>query len=108
MTSRRQGDTDIFTNGTLRYMARSARESDAEAIEFVSSFFKRLGLKVTIEVNNRRLIEQYIKTKSSEYQKMKQVLEMFRAVDKVPKKGAEAVLQEYSKKIDPVEIKNAH
>ena len=81
-----------------------SRESDAEAIEFVSSFFKSLGLKVTIEVNDRQLIEQYI-NKKLEISEKETVLEMFRAVDKVPKKGAEAVLQEYSKKLDPSKLK---
>jgi histidyl-tRNA synthetase len=77
-----------------------SRESDAEVIEFVSSFFSRLGLLVTIEVNDRQLIEQYIKTKLG-ISKQEVVLDLFRAVDKVPKKGSNAVIQEYAGKIDP-------
>lgn len=80
-----------------------SQESDAEVIAFVSTYFKRLGLKVAIEVNDRQLIEQYIKTKlgiSSE----EGMLEMFRAVDKVPKKGAQAVLAEYKDKIEPAKL----
>lgn len=76
-----------------------SQDSDAEVIEFVSVFFKKLGLKVTIDVNDRQLVEQYIKTRlgiSSE----EAMLEMFRAVDKVPKKGAQAVLQEYGDRIE--------
>lgn len=76
-----------------------SQESDAEVIEFVSTFFKKLGLQVAIEVNDRHLVEQYIKTKlgiTSE----ERMLEMFRAVDKVPKKGAPAVLAEYKDKIE--------
>jgi len=76
-----------------------SQDSDAEVIEFVSMFFKKLGLKVTIDVNDRQLVEQYIKTRlgiSSE----EAMLEMFRAVDKVPKKGAQAVLQEYRDRIE--------
>jgi len=79
------------------------QESDAEVIEFVSAFFKKLGLKVTIEVNDRQLIEQYIKTKlgiSGE----ERMLEMFRAVDKVPKKGSHAVLTEYEGRIEPSKL----
>jgi histidyl-tRNA synthetase len=75
-----------------------SQESDAEVIEFVSAFFNKLGLKVAIEVNDRQLVEQFIKTKlgiSTE----ETMLEMFRAVDKVPKKGAQGVLQEYKGKI---------
>ncbi|HEU4604652.1 MAG TPA: histidine--tRNA ligase [Nitrososphaera sp.] len=80
-----------------------SQESDAEVIEFVSTFFKKLGLKVAIEVNDRQLIEQYIRTKlgiSSE----EEMLEMFRAVDKVPKKGAQAVLAEYKDRIEPAKL----
>jgi histidyl-tRNA synthetase len=76
-----------------------SQESDAEVIEFVSAFFSKLGLKVAIEVNDRQLIEQFIKSKlgiSTE----EEMLEMFRAVDKVPKKGAQGVLQEYKGKIE--------
>ena len=79
------------------------QESDAEVIEFVSLFFKKLGLQVKIEVNDRRLIEEYIKTKlaiSSE----DAMLDMFRAVDKVPKKGAQAVLQEYRERVEPTKL----
>ena len=78
-------------------------ESDAEVIEFVSTFFKKLGLKVTIEVNDRQLIEQYIRTKLGVADEQK-MLEMFRAVDKVPKKGAQAVLAEYKDSIESVKL----
>ena len=84
---------DIEVYGPFR------QDSDAEVIEFVSTFFKKLDLQVVIEVNDRQLIEQYIKTKlgiSSE----EMMFEMFRAVDKVPKKGAQAVLSEYKDKIE--------
>jgi histidyl-tRNA synthetase len=76
-----------------------SRESDAEVIEFVSTFFRKLGLKVTIEVNDRQVIEQFIKVKLgvTEQEKM---MEMFRAVDKVPKKGPAGVLEEYKDRIE--------
>ncbi|HXV46498.1 MAG TPA: histidine--tRNA ligase [Nitrososphaera sp.] len=80
-----------------------SQESDAEVIEFVSMFFKKLGLKVAIEVNDRQLVDQYIRTKlgiSGE----EAVLEMFRAVDKVPKKGAQAVLAEYKDRIETAKL----
>jgi histidyl-tRNA synthetase len=80
-----------------------SQESDAEVIEFVSTFFKKLGLKVAIEVNDRQLIEQYIKMKLGIADEEK-VLEMFRAVDKVPKKGAQAVLAEYKGRIEPEKL----
>ena len=85
------------------YSPLSQEESDAEVIEFVYAFFKKLGLQVTIEINDRQLLEQYIRTKlgiSGE----DATLEMFRAVDKVPKKGAQAVLQEYKDRIEPAKL----
>jgi histidyl-tRNA synthetase len=80
-----------------------SQESDAEVIEFVSTFFKKLDLKVAIEVNDRQLVEHYIKARlgiSTE----EVMLEMFRAADKVPKKGAQAVLQEYKDRIEPAKL----
>jgi histidyl-tRNA synthetase len=76
-----------------------SQESDAEVIEFVSVFFEKLGLEVSIEVNDRQLVEEYIKSKLGITDEEK-VLEMFRAVDKVPKKGAQAVLAEYKDTIE--------
>jgi histidyl-tRNA synthetase len=81
-----------------------SQESDAEVIEFVYTFFRTLGLKVAIEINDRQFLEQYIRKKlgiSSE----ETMLEMFRAVDKVPKKGAQAVLAEYRDKIEPAKMR---
>jgi histidyl-tRNA synthetase len=75
-----------------------SNESDAEVIEFVSVFFKKLGLDVNIEVNDRQLMEQFVRQRlgvTDEHM----ILEMFRAVDKVPKKGANGVFLEYKDKI---------
>jgi histidyl-tRNA synthetase len=80
-----------------------SQESDAEVIEFVSVFFRKLGLKVTIDVNDRQLIEQYIKTRLG-ISNEEAMLEMFRAADKVPKKGAQAVLQEYRDRIESAKL----
>jgi histidyl-tRNA synthetase len=80
-----------------------SQESDAEVIEFVYRFFRRLGLEIAIEINDRQLLEQYVRKKlgiSSE----EVLLEMFRAIDKVPKKGAQGVLDEYKDKIDPAKL----
>ncbi|MGI0005254.1 MAG: ATP phosphoribosyltransferase regulatory subunit, partial [Nitrososphaera sp.] len=74
-------------------------ESDAEVIEFIASFFKKLGLAVSIEVNDRQLVEQYIRERLGVTDDAK-VVEMFRAVDKVPKKGAAAVLHEYKDTVE--------
>ena len=80
-----------------------SHESDAEVIEFVASFFKRLGLEVSIHVNDRQMVEQFIRSKL-DITEEKVVLEMFRAVDKVPKKGVPAVTEEYKNIVDPVKL----
>jgi histidyl-tRNA synthetase len=78
-------------------------ESDAEVIEFIASFFKKLDLPVSIEVNDRQLVEQYIRERLGVADDAK-IVEMFRAVDKVPKKGAAAILHEYKDVIEPARL----
>jgi histidyl-tRNA synthetase len=82
-----------------------SQESDAEVIEFVSAFFKKLGLDVTIQVNDRQLVEEYIR-KVLGITEEEKLLEMFRAVDKVPKKGAQGVLAEYKDAIEPAKLQS--
>lgn len=81
------------------------QESDAEVIEFVYRFLRMLGLKAAIEINDRKLIEQYIR-KRLDISSEETILEMLRAVDKVPKKGPQAVLQEYKDKIEPAKLQS--
>lgn len=80
-----------------------SQESDAEVIEFTSAFFKKLGLDVSIQVNDRQMVEQFIRSRLGISDEGK-MLEMFRAVDKVPKKGAQTVLQEYRDAIEPAKL----
>jgi histidyl-tRNA synthetase len=80
-----------------------SQESDAEVIEFVSVFFKKLDLPVSIQVNDRQLVEEFIRSRLGITDEQK-VLEMFRAVDKVPKKGAQGVLQEYKDAVEPAKL----
>ncbi|MFL6372888.1 MAG: ATP phosphoribosyltransferase regulatory subunit, partial [Nitrososphaera sp.] len=89
-----------FHQWDIEIYGPSSQESDAEIIEFVNTFFTKLGLKVKIEINDRQLIEEYI-TKNLGITSEEVMLEMFRAIDKVPKKGADAVLVEYKERIDP-------
>lgn len=76
-----------------------SHESDAEVIEFVSVFLKKLGLKVSIEINDRQLMEEFVRRQLGIEDEYK-ILEMFRAIDKVPKKGTNAVLEEYKDKFE--------
>jgi histidyl-tRNA synthetase len=75
-----------------------SQESDAEVIEFISVFFKKLGLDVIIEINDRQLMEEYVRNRLGVSDEQ-MILEMFRAVDKVQKKGAKGVYEEYKDKI---------
>lgn len=92
-----------FHQWDIEVYGPKSQESDAEVIEFVASFFKRLGLEVSIQVNDRQLVEQFIRSRLDVGEEEK-VLEMFRAVDKVAKKGAPAVLEEYKDAIDPIKM----
>ncbi|HXX98134.1 MAG TPA: ATP phosphoribosyltransferase regulatory subunit, partial [Candidatus Bathyarchaeia archaeon] len=87
-----QWDIEIYGSFSL--------ESDAEVIEFSSMFLKKLGLKVIIEINDLQLIEEYIE-RVLEVHDQKTVREMLRALDKVPKKSSEELINEYSGRINP-------
>lgn len=80
-------------------------ESDAEVIAFVARFFQSLGLKVKIHVNDRRLLEEFIRTNLSASDE-REIGEMFRAVDKLPKKGREAIIKEYEGKVQPDKLRD--
>ena len=69
-------------------------DTEAEVIEFVSNFFNKLDLEVIIEINDRRIIEEYLRTKY-EIGDENLINDLFRAIDKVPKKGIKQVCNEY-------------
>ncbi|HEX9678089.1 histidine--tRNA ligase [Nitrososphaera sp.] len=92
-----------FHQWDIEVYGPKSQESDAEVIDFVASFFKRLALEVSIQVNDRQLVEQFIRTKLDVTEE-ERVLAMFRAVDKVSKKGAPTVLEEYKDAVDPVKL----
>ena len=73
--------------------------SDAEIIEFMYLFLRNLGLDVTIEINSRLLVEEFVRKKLN-ISDNALVSDVFRIMDKVTKKGSEAILREYGNKID--------
>lgn len=91
-----QWDVEIYDSYNL--------EHEAEIIQLAASFFKRLGLDVTIDINHRELLEQYMKQNLG-LSDPHMSLEIFRAIDKVQKKGAQAVYEEYEQKINPSILK---
>lgn len=75
-------------------------ELDAEVIEFTSFFLKKIGLQnIIIDINSRNLIEEFIK-KHLKIDDEKILFEIFRAIDKIPKKGKEMIFQEYQNRIE--------
>lgn len=79
-------------------------EHEAEVIQLAASFFEDLGLKVTIDVSHRELLEQYMKQELG-MSDPKLAFDVFRAMDKVQKKGVEAVYNEYENQISPTLLK---
>lgn len=79
-------------------------ENEAEIIHLAASFFEDLGLKVTIDLSHRELLEQYMKQELG-MSDPQLAFEIFRAMDKVQKKGVEAVYNEYASKISPILLK---
>jgi histidyl-tRNA synthetase len=89
----------FFHQWDIEVYGPSSIESDAEIIEFTSMFLDKLGLKnIIIEINSRTLIEEYIKNILKVSDKDK-IFEVFRAIDKIPKKGKDVVILEYQDKI---------
>ena len=87
-----QWDIEIYGPNSL--------ESDAEIIEFTSFFLNKLGLKkIIIDINSRELIEEYIKNNLN-ISDDRILYDIFRAIDKVPKKGKSEIIEEYKKKIE--------
>ena len=74
-------------------------EHEAEVIQLAASFFENLGLKVTIDISHRELLEQYMKQELG-VSDPQLVFDVFRAMDKVQKKGRESVYNEYANKIN--------
>jgi histidyl-tRNA synthetase len=79
-------------------------ENEAEIIHLTASFFEDLGLKVTIDLSHRELLEQYMRQELG-VSDPQLAFEVFRAMDKVQKKGVEAVYNEYESKISPTVLK---
>ena len=87
-----------FHQWDIEIYGSPGKESDVEVIEFVSLFLKKLGLNVMVEVNDRQLIEEYIRKKLG-VTAGQTIADMLRAVDKVAKKSVSELYKEYKDKI---------
>jgi histidyl-tRNA synthetase len=81
-----QWDVEIYDNFTT--------DAEAEIIDFVSNFFTKLNLETMIEISDRRILEEYIKNRY-DLDDEDSIGNLFRAIDKVPKKGISKVCTEY-------------
>ncbi len=86
-----QWDIEIFGSPEV--------DADAEIIEFVSFFLKRLGIDFVIAINHRSILEEYL-TKTLGITDNHAVSEMMRAVDKLAKKTTEQIVEEYKEKLN--------
>lgn len=73
-------------------------EADAEIVDASAAILKRVGLeRVVIKVGDRRVVEDYIRTKVGATREEK-VVELMRALDKVEKKTRKELEEEYEGK----------
>jgi histidyl-tRNA synthetase len=86
-----QWDIEIYDNFTT--------DAEAEIIEFVSHFFNKLNLDIIIEISDRRILEEYIRIRYN-LEDENSLGNIFRAIDKVSKKGMKKVCTEYKNILD--------
>jgi histidyl-tRNA synthetase len=97
----------FFHQWDIEVYGPNSWESDTEIIEFTSVFLNKLGLKnIIIDINSRELLEEYIKNNLN-IAGEETLFEIFRAIDKVPKKGRNMVLKEYEETIDDKVLEKA-
>jgi histidyl-tRNA synthetase len=86
-----QWDIEIYDNFTT--------DAEAEIIDFVSHFFNKLNLDTIIEISDRRILEEYIRIRYN-LEDENSLGNIFRAIDKVSKKGMKKVCTEYKNILD--------
>lgn len=87
-----QWDIEIFGSADV--------DADAEVIEFVSLFLRKLGIDFVIAINHRSILEEYL-AKFLGITDNLVVSEMLRAIDKLSKKSSKQIINEYKEKLDP-------
>src|SRR5918993_3250782 len=90
----------FFHQWDIEIYGPSSIESDTEIIEFTSIFLQKLGLRnIIIDISSRNLIEEYIKN-ILKISNDEELFDIFRVIDKIPKKGKDTILKEYDGRID--------
>jgi histidyl-tRNA synthetase len=91
-----QWDIEIFGSPEV--------DADAEIIEFVSFFLKRLGIDSVIAINHRAILEEYL-TRRLGITDTNTVNDMMRAIDKLSKKSNEQIVDEYKQRLDSANLR---
>ena len=86
-----QWDIEIFGSADV--------DADAEVIDFVSFFLRKLGIDFVIAINHRSILEEYL-AKFLGVTDDIVVNEMLRAIDKLSKKSSGQILDEYKEKLN--------
>lgn len=86
-----QWDIEIFGSANV--------DADAEVIEFVSFFLRKLGIHFVIAINHRGILEEYL-SKFLGITDNSVVSEMLRAIDKLSKKSSEQIISEYRNRLE--------
>ena len=92
-----QWDIEIFGSAEV--------DADAEVIEFVSFFLRKLGINFIIAINHRSILEEYLAKFLGITDKIVSS-EMLRAIDKLSKKSSNQIIKEYSQKLDSSNLQN--
>lgn len=90
-----QWDVEIFGSPDI--------DSDAEVIDFVSSFLSKLKIDFVILINHRSILEEYL-SKYLEITDNSVISEMMRAIDKLSKKSSDQIINEYAGKLDSIKL----
>jgi histidyl-tRNA synthetase len=94
-----QGRYRYFHQWDIEIFGSKDVDADAEVIEFVSFFLKKLGIDFIIAINDRSILEEYL-YKILGITDNLDVSEMMRAIDKLSKKSSEQIINEYKEKLD--------
>lgn len=92
-----QWDIEIFGSAEV--------DADAEVIEFVSFFLRKLGINFIIAINHRSILEEYLAKFLGITDKIV-LSEMLRAIDKLSKKSSNQIINEYNQKLDSNNLQN--
>jgi len=99
-----KGRYRYFHQWDIEIYGKSGIESEAEIIEFTSRLFDSLLLKdITIDINHRNLVENYINT-IFDSDDPQLVADILRAVDKIQKKSKQEIIDEFKERYDIIKL----